>query len=599
MLNHLVEYAKRLENVEPGFKPKSVRWAAVLSKGGELLDLVELGDVDMKKNPGRIFEKAPDLAQSELVGGSGIRRCHFLAETAEVVALFYSKKTTEKQQEIDKVKAKHDFFVSCLEDASIDVPELGSIARFMANEKEVERLKYRLAESNVKSSDKVTFQTDIGGPFILDSDSWHDWWRKFRASLSTKSNKLKPDDKSVTETAVCLITGEEIEPAATHPKIEGLSDVGGSGMGTVLVGFDKDAFTSYGLKKSMNAPMSEETANAYRSALNHLIKNSAGRLAGVKVVHWYKEKIVSKTEDPLEMLLMESEEQMEREAKRRADELLAAIRTGRRPDLASNRYFSMTLSGSGGRVMVRDWMEGAFEDLVENVKSWFDDLSIVHRDGGKISGSPKFIAVLGATVRELKELHGPFTTSMWRVAVRREPIPYSALVSALHRTSVAVLKDETPGHARMGLIKAFHVRKQGGSRMSDMKPMLNEDHPSSAYHCGRLMAVLAQLQKSALGDVGAGVVQRYYAAASATPALVLGRLARTAQFHLSKLENPGLTYWYEEKLSSVWGRIGDAPPRTLNLEEQSLFALGYYQQLADLRTKKSENKKTEDGGSNE
>ncbi len=35
------------------------------------------------------------------------------------------------------------------------------------------------------------------------------------------------------------------------------------------------------------------------------------------------------------------------------------------------------------------------------------------------------------------------------------------------------------------------------------------------------MAVLAELQKAALKDVGAGVVQRYYAAASTTPALVL------------------------------------------------------------------------------
>ncbi len=57
----------------------------------------------------------------------------------------------------------------------------------------------------------------------------------------------------------------------------------------------------------------------------------------------------------------------------------------------------------------------------------------------------------------------------------------------------------------------------------DIKPYLNESHPHPAYQCGRLMAVLAKLQKSALGDVGAGIVQRYYAAASSTPALVLGR----------------------------------------------------------------------------
>lgn len=116
----------------------------------------------------------------------------------------------------------------------------------------------------------------------------------------------------------------------------------------------------------------------------------------------------------------------------------------------------------------------------------------------------------------------------------------------------------------------------------DLKPYLNEEHPLAAYQCGRLMAMLADLQRAALGDVGAGVVQRYYAAASATPSLVLGRLTRTSQFHLNKLE-PGLAYWFETVIARIWGRIEDTLPRTLTLEEQSLFALGYYQQMAHIR----------------
>jgi len=121
----------------------------------------------------------------------------------------------------------------------------------------------------------------------------------------------------------------------------------------------------------------------------------------------------------------------------------------------------------------------------------------------------------------------------------------------------------------------------------DLKPYLNEEHPHAAYHCGRLMAVLAALQRAALGDVGAGVVQRYFAAASSTPALVLGRLTRNSQAHLNKLTG-GLSYWYEEKIAAIWGRIKDSLPKTLTLEEQSLFALGYYQQMADMRKKTSD-----------
>ncbi len=117
-----------------------------------------------------------------------------------------------------------------------------------------------------------------------------------------------------------------------------------------------------------------------------------------------------------------------------------------------------------------------------------------------------------------------------------------------------------------------------------LKPGLNADLKERAYHCGRLMAVLGKLQASALGDVGAGVVSRYYAAASTTPALVFGRLVRGAQFHLNKIadQKRGLAVWYEQQIGEICGQIGTSMPTTLSLEDQSLFALGYYQQLAAL-----------------
>ena len=77
------------------------------------------------------------------------------------------------------------------------------------------------------------------------------------------------------------------------------------------------------------------------------------------------------------------------------------------------------------------------------------------------------------------------------------------MVQALDRFRAALVKDETFSHARMGLIKAYFVRQLSGK--GHMKPYLNPVHPDPAYHCGRLLALLAKLQYSALGDVGAGV----------------------------------------------------------------------------------------------
>jgi CRISPR-associated protein Csd1 len=115
-----------------------------------------------------------------------------------------------------------------------------------------------------------------------------------------------------------------------------------------------------------------------------------------------------------------------------------------------------------------------------------------------------------------------------------------------------------------------------------LKPEFNAGFENPAYQCGRLMAVLGQLQLEDKPDVKAGVVQRYYAAASTTPALVFGRLIRGAQFHLHKLagEKQWLAARYERRMSEICGRIGTSMPAILNLEDQSLFALGYYQQLA-------------------
>jgi CRISPR-associated protein Csd1 len=62
-------------------------------------------------------------------------------------------------------------------------------------------------------------------------------------------------------------------------------------------------------------------------------------------------------------------------------------------------------------------------------------------------------------------------------------------------------------------------------------------------------------------------------------------LIANAKNHLNKLEG-GLASWYEDRIAEVMTAIGDQAPATLTLEKQSLFALGYYQQLAEMKKKK-------------
>jgi CRISPR-associated protein Csd1 len=206
------------------------------------------------------------------------------------------------------------------------------------------------------------------------------------------------------------------------------------------------------------------------------------------------------------------------------------------------------------------------------------------------------MAVIGGLARQLDDVPEPLQAQLWRSAVRKEvPIPRQAMAQALQRFKLDAIQNETFHHARVGLIKAFLVR-QGDHPMG---AHLDENHPHPAYHCGRLMAMYAALQYRALGDVGAGVVQRYFASAITTPALVLGRLARGAQFHLDKLDR-GLARWHEGRIADTWGRIQSGRlPVTLTLEEQSLFALGYYQQIAQDRQKTQSPESSESSNAND
>lgn len=582
MLHVLHDYA--LEHgiaLEPGFKAATARWAILCGCDGRYYSVVPLGEASNKASADRKFPRCPHLSQGEMKAG-GVLKSQFLADSASTVVLF----GTAVDQ---KIRQKHEYFVKLLERAAEVMPELAGAAACLRDESQLEGIRDDLAEQKAKPTDRITFQID--GVFPLDASVWHDWWRRFRAELAKEKGET---EEAVSPLVRCFVTGDLIRPAATHPKIEGLVDVGGATAGSPLVGFNKPSYCSYGLEQSSNAAVSAEAAAVYCAGLNDLIQRHGRRVAGAKVVHWFQRR-VEEVDSPLPWLIVGSAAQ-EADAEHRASELLRAIRSGKRPDLARNRYYALTLSGASGRVMVRDWMEGQFEELVEHVKAWFDDLAIVARDG-TLAHNPKFIDVLRATVRDLDDLAPPFVASMWRAAIRCELIPRSAMAAAVRRWEADLLKRGNADPMAVGLMKAYHMRlaraREASAVTEEMTPHLNEGHPDAAYHCGRLMAVLAALQGRALGNVGAGVVQRYYAAASSTPALVLGRLTRTSQFHLGKLDPP-LAHWYEQRLASIWARIDGKVPATMTLEQQSLFALGYYQQMVDLRVKQTITDKKED-----
>ena len=112
---------------------------------------------------------------------------------------------------------------------------------------------------------------------------------------------------------------------------------------------------------------------------------------------------------------------------------------------------------------------------------------------------------------------------------------------------------------------------------------LQTERTEAAYHCGRLLAVLEQIQQAALGrNVNTTIVDRFYGTASTAPATVFGTLLGQAQPHLSKLRRSNrenAAYALQNRLEEVLLKLPNFP-RTLTLQEQALFALGYYHQRA-------------------
>ena len=122
-----------------------------------------------------------------------------------------------------------------------------------------------------------------------------------------------------------------------------------------------------------------------------------------------------------------------------------------------------------------------------------------------------------------------------------------------------------------------------------------EEMKNSVYWLGSLFATLADLQRAAHQSDGgknvkSTIVDRFYTTASTCPKLVYGRLIAQSQHHLRKLENKNqnAAFAINREIASINQRIDfDEVPDMLPLPEQSWFALGYYQQIAEMNGRKA------------
>lgn len=117
-------------------------------------------------------------------------------------------------------------------------------------------------------------------------------------------------------------------------------------------------------------------------------------------------------------------------------------------------------------------------------------------------------------------------------------------------------------------------------------PGLDPENDDQAYLCGRLLATLEAVQYAGVGDVGANIIDRFYGKASTAPALVFGQLLTLAQSHLGAINNDGQRVSLDKEVSGIVAQLGTGFPKTLTLEEQGRFAIGYYHQSQSYFTRR-------------
>lgn len=454
----------------------------------------------------------------------------------------------------------------------------------------------------------------INDTFIHELPEVREWWRAQRDIGRTDG--LTSDR--------CLVTGVPVGRANASDRLEErptvLQDLlrsfdlfplikvpGGTPSGISISSFNFPSTWSYGRPYNSNAPICRAAAEAASIALRRLLDSEPTDGRGIHlnrrhirlshntvVVYWSPDG----DPDAIDAItsLIEA-----RDADAVADAYLS-VWNGRPPKLDdTSRFYAMTIVGTQGRAVINDWLESSVANALTAIASYFADLRLycwdaaaqdfrpagplgLHNIQRLLMGDRKQAQALKGDTIQTRKLSTRTLSDWWRVVLSpKRPIPDALASSALQRIRASLQKSENIDRNVIdtcaALLKAWLIRRGD----LDMREYLNRQHPEPAYHCGRIMAVLAEIQGRAQeGKTSATIVRRFFGAAMTAPGLYLGRLKKLAETaHLPNLKGDWPRMLRDE-IQSICVQLGDNIPASLGLREQSLFTLGFYQEQAYL-----------------
>lgn len=547
MLQRLREYSERLDLPPVLHAESPVRYIIELDGDGRLLNPRPTDTADPSNPRTRRGQRrlVPQVQRT-----SGIKAL-LLVDKAD-----YALGYRGAGGKAGRVRQCHDAFLALLDRCAqrTGEPSVATVRRFLGSNP----LAQLILGADFDPGALITFR--VAGVFPIDLPVVQQFW-------------AEENDPAVRAAPVmqCLVCGRE-RPVLDRlqAKIKGVP--GGQTSGTAIISANSVAFESYGLKASLIAPTCADCGERFTKAANELIASEANSyaLGGAVFIFWTKQPVEF---NPFTYLRDPQPEQV------RA--LLQTVNRGQSDAINAveddTAFYATALSGSGGRAVVRDWIDTTVAGAKENLSRWFRLQRIVDPMGEE----PRPLGLYplaAATVRDAGDLAPPVPRAMLRAALTGTPLPRALLFQAVKRNRA----EQTVTRPRAALIKAVWLSHQENKEEEHMV-RLDPDSPSLAYQCGRLFWVLEQAQRLAIPGVKATIADRFFGTASSAPASVFSRLVRGAIPHLGKLERdrPGAYYALQQRLEDIQARIpATGYPRTLALEDQGLFSLGYYHQRA-------------------
>lgn len=596
ILQALYELAEREDLVgDPDFEWKPVAWLVRVGAGGRFLGITGTHTIppeqEGKKKPRPV---AKTLLVPYQPGRSGSKPpAQFFVDNAKYV---FGMGTPDKPVKPEEGRERSEFFrekIRACAEATGDEAARALLALLQGVAEGT--VQVELPEACTPNEQfAFVYADDDVERLVHERPAIRDYWKSVCAP---KPPEGKPAFR-------CLVTGKPVAEPGLFPLIK--KAPGGTSSGVSLVGFNNAAFASYNLNGNQNAPISREAALACATALNRLLhpaypdphrpgeslpRRNVPLSADTVVCFW---AVADEAQDFVNNFapIVEANPDEVRQT-------YHSIWKGKLPeDLDPSAFYALTLTGTQGRAIIRDWFESTVREVAENLTGYFRDLSIVRntpkpRKHDLPPQLPLSVLLRSLALRgDSKEIPAHLATRMTRSALAGSPYPLGLYHRALERMRAEIGDDTWAGlerrDARAALVKAVLIRNFNKEATPQMDPQNHEP----GYLLGRLLAVIERTQQAAMQGVNATVIDRYFSGASATPAAVFPRLLKNMRHHVRKLkdgDHAGLVRWLESMADEIMEPLSPdrAFPAHLPLDQQGLFVLGYHHQRHALWQKRN------------